>query len=160
MRWFAGVLLVIMCRVQATTYSSTQTLTIIIDPPPPCSLTVDDLDFGSVVISQIDNSGYKKMPLHFAFTCSEESQSKTVKMKIIAATLDDRTAQTSAPGLGVQFFNGNATTPLLLNSDIADQGQPADVVARGLSVMPFKLAGQTPDAGDFRAQITLQMEYQ
>lgn len=160
MRWYAGVLLVIMCRVQATTYSSTQTLTIIIDPPPPCSLTVDDLDFGAVIISQIDNSRYKKMPLHFSFTCSEESQNKTVKMKIIATTLDDSTVQTSAPGLGVQFFSGNATTPLLLNRDIADQGQPADVVARGLSVMPFKLAGQNPEAGDFRAQITLQMEYQ
>lgn len=160
MKWFALILLLMMCNVRASSYSSRQTLTIIIDPPPPCSLTVEDLDFGAVVISQIDNSRYKKMPLHFAFTCSEESQSKTVKIKIIAATLDDRTAQTSAPGLGVQFFNGNATTPLLLNSDIADQGQPADVVARGLSVIPFKLAGQTPDAGDFRAQITLQMEYQ
>lgn len=161
MKW-AKLMVLLLCsqHALAATYSSTQRLTIIVDPPPPCQLTVSDLDFGVVAVSKIDNSSYKKMPLHFAFSCSEVNQALTVKMKIVAAALDDTTAQTSAPGLGVQFFAGNAATPLPLNGDIDNQGQPADVAARGLSVMPFIMPGETVAAGTFRAQISLQMEYQ
>lgn len=153
-------LLMVCLRAQATTYASSQYLTIIIDPPPPCTLAVDDVDFGMVAVSQIDNSSYKKMPLRFAFSCAEVNTELSVSMKIIAAALDEHTAQTSAQGLGVQFFSGNEVTPLALNSTISGLGQTADVVARGLSVMPFLVAGSTVPTGDFRAQMTLQMEYQ
>ncbi|POP44385.1 hypothetical protein CHU32_02970 [Superficieibacter electus] len=154
------ILLLMSLNALAATYSSTQQLTIIIDPPPPCQLTVSDLDFGVVAVSKIDNSSYKKLPLRFVFSCSEVNQALTVKMKIVATALDDTTAQTSVPGLGVQFFVGNAVTPLPLNSDITNQGQPADVVARGLSIMPFIMPGESVEAGTFRAQMSLQMEYQ
>lgn len=160
MRWLAlGLLMIANCTV-AETFTSNLSLTIWIDSPPPCSLTVEDLDFGTVVISKLNNSSYKKLPLHFSLSCSEEDQSLTIRMKIIATALDDSTAGTSSSGLGIRFFSGDSMSPLPLNSFITDQGSPNEVVARGISVLPVVIAGATPQAGEFRAQISLQMEYQ
>ncbi|NHB92686.1 fimbrial protein [Photorhabdus cinerea] len=125
--------------------------------PPPCEINngnTIDVDFGEVMITQIDGVNYMK-PVKYTVTC-EKMPANAMKMMISGNTASfDRTAlKTNHAGLGVAVIHNGRKLPVNDWMKFTYPNFPE------LHAVPVKEMTAVLKGGSFGAGATMMVEYQ
>ncbi|MEE4412060.1 MULTISPECIES: fimbrial protein [unclassified Serratia (in: enterobacteria)] len=126
----------------------------------PCSVNGGEnlqVDFGEVIISEINGDNYKKY-IAIPFNCEDKWPKVTVKHLGLATSFDKAAVQTNIPDFGIRLIDVRDRL-LPVNGDaliVFDGGKPINY---SLWAVPVKKNGSELPVGDFRGVSTLQFEY-
>ncbi|TGC15776.1 fimbrial protein [Escherichia sp. E4385] len=135
------------------------TLRVLVDAPPPCSVTGSAVEFGEVIIKNINGNNYR-MNAEYKLDC-KGSQSSDLQMQFKGATTTingETVLSTGISGFGIRIENAadnslfpigeNNWTPFNINS------QPK------LKAVPVKESDVSLTASEFNASMTMVVDYQ
>lgn len=128
--------------------------------PPLCQVNGDKviaIEFGPVIISQINGDNYKK-PVPWDVVCSG-TPDKSMRMKLSGTPVafDTNLLATSQPDLAIRILQGKVNeTQLAVNSWLPFSWP----VLPDIKLVPVKKSNAQLSAGDFTAVADLLVEYQ
>lgn len=137
--------------------TATVTVKVTVVEVPPCTINgnrVIEVDFGDVIVPQIDGHRYLK-PVNYSLECTGQL-TNAMKLAIQGnpASFDNSALKTSVDGFGIAMrVNGQ---PLAINNwlNFVYPNKPV------LEAVPVKRAGVELPGGEFSAGATLMVQYQ
>ena len=128
----AGMVLLACGSAWADSKTVNLTLRILVDAPPPCTVKGSAVEFGNVIIKNIDGSNYRQ-PVGY-------------------------TLSTGINGFGISIQDASSHAPVAL---AGNNWLPFNVNSRpGFEAVPVKQSGTQLTASEFSATMTMVVEYQ
>lgn len=135
------------------------TLRVLVDAPPPCTIKGSNVEFGNVMINDIDGTNYRQAAKYTLNCGNKVSNDLQMQLKGNTAVINGETVlSTDITGLGVRIENAadnslfavgeNNWTPFNFNS------QPQ------LKAVPVKQSGVQLTPSEFNASLTMVVDYQ
>lgn len=135
------------------------TLRVLVDAPPPCTVKGSSVEFGNVVIDDIDGNNYRQNA-DYKLNCSQSvANDLQIQLKGTITTINgEMVISTNIPGFGIRIENAadnslfavgeNNWTPFSINN------QPL------LKAVPVKENGVQLTPSEFNASLTMVVDYQ
>ena len=148
------------CSVTAGSKSVDMILRVLVDAPPPCTVTGAEAEFGNVVITRIGGVNYKR-PIDYKLVCNNLAMDD-LRLQMQAATVvinGETVISTGIPGFGIRIQKASDSSILDLTSGAwlpfnFSSGAPA------LEAVPVKQSGTSLTAAEFSASATIVVDYQ
>ncbi|EED7472110.1 fimbrial protein [Salmonella enterica subsp. salamae] len=138
------------------------TLTVLINGAAPCTIVGADVDFGNVLISNIDGTHYAQ-PINYSLNCGSRVVDD-LKMQIQGTPVTingESVLKTTVDGLGLRLKSVTDESVLVPGSSgwLNFQCQ-SNSCGPALQAIPVKDSNVTLKTGGFSASATLVVEYQ
>lgn len=145
--------------VRAETKTVLMELKVLVDAPPPCTVTGSDVDFGDVIIKRVDGINYL-MDAAYTLACPDrKADDLRMQLKGNTTVINGETVlSTGIDGFGIRIQNGadNALIPVgdtqWIPFTVSSQPQ--------LKAVPVKQSGVQLAATPFSASLTMVVDYQ
>lgn len=154
----------LMCSVgslpaMAGSKSVELTLRVLVDAPPPCSVKGSAVEFGNVIIKNIDGASYRQ-PVAYTLNC-QNSSSNDLQMQLqgTTSTINGETVlSTGINGFGIRVQNAADHSLFVLDSG---HWLPFNIGSLPtLEAVPVKQNGAQITASEFSATMTMVVDYQ
>jgi type 1 fimbria pilin len=143
--------------VAANSATVTVTVKVTVVAPPPCTINDDrpiEVEFGDVLVPQIDGSNYR-MPVNYTLSCeSGSSNAMILQVAGNGASFDGTVLGTNKTGLGVALLRGDSKQAINSWMNFTYPNKPE------LWAVPVKQGGATLTGGEFSAGATMKVAYQ
>ena len=158
-----GVLLSasLVLSAQAADKTVNMTLNIIVNGPPPCTITGGTVEFGTMLLSKVDGSNYKQ-PVSYSLDCSARV-SDYLKLQIQGTALTvngESVLATDTANLGIRLQQASDASLVPVGDSEWLRFQYTGSSGPVLEAVPVKVSGSTLTAGEFNAAATMVVEYQ
>ena len=155
----AGMVLLACGSAWADSKTVNLTLRILVDAPPPCTVKGSAVEFGNVIIKNIDGSNYRQ-PVGYTLNCSNSvSDDLQMQLQGTTTTINGETVlSTGINGFGIRIQDASSHAPVAL---AGNNWLPFNVNSRpGFEAGPVKQSGTQLTASEFSATMTMVVEYQ
>lgn len=136
-------------------------LTVVINAPPPCTVTGGTVEFGDVMTTKVNGENYLQA-VGYSLSCNGRL-SDFLKLQIqgTAITINGESVlQTDVPNLGIRLQNAADRSVIPLGSGIWLPFQYTGSSGPEIQAVPVKSNGVTLTGGAFNAGATLVVDYQ
>lgn len=134
-------------------------LHVLVDAPPPCSVKGSAVEFGNVVIKNIDGANYRQ-PVAYTLNC-QNSTSNDLQMQLqgTTGTINGETVlSTGINGFGIRVQNASDHSLFVLDSGHWLPFSIGNLPT--LEAVPVKQNGAQLTASEFSATMTMVVDYQ
>ncbi|MCZ8651343.1 fimbrial protein [Escherichia albertii] len=135
------------------------TLKVMVDAPPPCTVKGSAVEFGDVVISQIDGTNYR-LPAKFTLDCSAR-QADDLRMQLKATTTTingEIVLDAGIAGFGIRIENVADNSLFSVGENNWTSFDFNNLPT--LNAVPVKQSGAQLMASEFNASMTVVVDYQ
>lgn len=151
---------IVSTPVMAGSKSVAMVLRVLVDAPPPCTVTSASVEFGNVFISKIDGVSYKR-PIDYSLVCNNLAMDDLrLNMQATTTVINGETViDTGIAGFGIRIQKASDHSILDLTPGTwlpfnFSSGAPA------LEAVPVVQSGVTLTAAEFSASATIVVDYQ
>ncbi|WP_420900450.1 fimbrial protein [Escherichia coli] len=159
-----GVLLLVYSTadnlaVAAETKPVELTLRVVVDAPPPCSVVGSAVEFGQVIIKQIDGSNYRQ-EAGYTLDCSGRlSDELRMQLKGTTTAINGETVlSTGIDGFGIRIENAADNSLFTIGENNWTSFEYNQLPK--LNAVPVKQSGVQLMASEFNASMTMVVDYQ